>query len=546
MRKLAMLLPVLACAAVSTASASAASSELPKDPTRDRLAERLDVAAFDASEAATRIDAAAGSASYERRRGVTRRDDLTGRVPGLVITRDATLSTLRAAAPNDVREVAQGVWEIRRSLFVTRQATLTIDARQAHTVRLVSGTRGFTSIVAGAGGANEKRRVARPRERTGRLVFRGRRSRPLVVQSWDPVRREPDQNLRDGRASILARGGSRLYASDTHFKDLGFYEGRVSGVAVFSRRSTPGGGRVERCRFEGNWFGAYTYEARDMRWLENEFVGNYVYGFDPHDNSDGFVFEKNYAAGNARHGIIFSRLTDRNRIRYNLSERNGWHGIVIDDGKEGDEAIPLGPATSNEVSHNVVRDNGRVGIVVDGSHNNVVRNNRIIGGRYGIRVYGPAVDNRVERNAISGARAFGVFVDSPSSRTSLSGNQITDTTTGVRIRGTSQTSVLGNRMTSVDSHGVKIDPARDRNSQAVSVKGNRITGQGTSPIYVEAGERVDVEGNREAWDYPAVRDAARTLAWGVGPSLWMILALVVVGGGVLLTVLGRCVAMVRG
>lgn len=491
---------------------------------------------------AKRLDVAAAAAAKERRTGVFPTFDLArrihGSVPGIVVTTDATLGGLTRAAPDAVKEVEPGVFEIRRTLFVTGRATLTIDAREVREVRLVSRRAasrgsdtvdGFASIVAGAGGAGERRRPTRPLERIGRLVFRGRVGRPLVVRSWDPERHDADTNLADGRASIVARGGSTLKAVDTTFRDLGFYEGRFSGVALFSRRSTPGTGRVEHCRFEGNLFGAYTYEAQDMRWVANAFVGNNIYGFDPHDNSDGFLVEDNYVAGNGRHGIIFSRLTDRNVIRRNLVERNQWHGIVLDDGKDARRTKPLGPANHNRVSRNAVRDNGRVGILIDGSRENVVRDNLVLNGRHGIKVYGPSAQNRVERNQVAGARRSGVQIDAPSVSTSIAANDIRATRTGVRVRGTRQTRVASNRITGVDSHGIKADAAPTRRSIGVEISGNRIQGRGRSPLYVATGEGVNVGENTWNWDYPLWRKVARMVSWGLGPAFWLFLGLVIVG-----------------
>ena len=51
-----------------------------------------------------------------------------------------------------------------------------------------------------------------------------------------------------------------------------------------------------------NWFGAYTFEAQGMRFLDSTFRDNAAYGFDPHDLSNDFLVERNVAHGNGRTG----------------------------------------------------------------------------------------------------------------------------------------------------------------------------------------------------------------------------------------------------
>ncbi len=439
----------------------------------------------------------------------------------LVVTRDATLETLRRRYPRDVREPRRGVWELRRTVLVARGATLAIGAPIARELRLVSRHGAFASII--ARGAN--------------LAFHGRHGRHgrrLIVHSWDPAAHRPDRVLSDGRSVIAVRGRGRLDASDATFARLGFYRGTVSGFALWARAPAFGTGTVIRSRFAHNFNGAFTYGARDMRWIDSTFVYNRIYGLDPHTGSSDFLVEGNHAARNGRHGIIFSRSCFRNVIRGNLSEHNRRHGIVIDDGKSGNR-----PSDSNVVVDNIVRDNARVGIQIDGSAHNLIRGNRIAGSRQGIRVLGPARDNILAANSVSGARDFGVVLHPPSQGTLLVANAISATPTGVRIHGSSDVTVTRNRIVRVTSHAVKVDDAGLARVSAVVLFDNRLEGSGPSPVSISAADphAVRQRANETSWNYPIAHDVSRVLRTDVGPGLWALLAVTALGGPALFSLL---------
>lgn len=499
-----------------------------------------------------RIDAAVGRAARIQGRGIVS-VRLAG-IPAVVVSRDATLSEVHAALPGAVHHPRAGLWELDRLLVVTRGATLTIAAPRVRELRLLSrGTR-FATLVG----------------RRASLRFVGRRGWNLAVRSWDVALHAPDETLEDGRGSVSVRRGGRLDAQDTSFEDLGFYEGRVSGVAITSpRRSAPrersrrhGRSRVRafglqrrdrskraasdadstavgatatdpplrtrptgtlvRSRFMRNVFGAYSYEAYGVRWIDNQFLDNVIYGLDPHDNSDGFVVEGNLAAGNGRHGIIFSRFCDDNVIRGNRSVRNGWHGIVIDDGKKAD-----GPSNGNVIADNDVRDNAKVGISIDGSSHNLIVGNRIDHQRYGVRVFRRSFDNVVRGNRITRSTDYGVFLDGARG-TRVSRNVVTGASTGARLRDAPSSVVTDNALLAMRGHGVKVDGGDGPRDAAVLLAHNRIVGSGRSPILSDV--RMLARANRERWNYPFIHDVARAMSWFVGPGLWLLLLLAVTVG----------------
>jgi parallel beta-helix repeat protein len=424
-------------------------------------------------------------------------------IPSLVVDAKATLADLRRAAPADVRETAPGVWELGRSVWVVHGATLVIEAPQVTELRLLSRGARFATIST----------------RDANLRVIGTRSRKLVIRSWQAPSGGPDRDLRNGRGSLSVRGFGRFDAFDAAFLDLGYFEGRLSGVAVTAPRGgVRATGHFRRSDFVGNFFGAYTYEARDIPYVQNRFLRNVVYGLDPHDDSDGFVVRDNLAARNGRHGIIFSRLCDHNLVTHNVSVQNGWHGIVIDDGKLAD-----GPSNDNRVVGNTVRGNGKVGISVDGSGDNQVLHNRVDGQPIGIRVYGPALGNTVRSNSVSGAARIGIFVDAPASSNAIEENRLARTATAIGIRGAHGTVVEENSILSADGHGVSVVPSQYGTATRIAVVDNEIDGAGSSPIRVGHPQRVRSDGNRVSWRYEPAHVIARVLGWGVGPSLWLII-----------------------
>ena len=432
--------------------------------------------------------------------------------PWIIVGRDATLADARRAAHALVLRGPHGVWALRAPLFVANGATLTIAAPAVRELRLLSRARSYATIVA----------------QNANVRFVGSARRRLLVRSWNRARSRPDLNLDNGRGSVSVRGNGRLSASYAVFSYLGFTFGRVSGVAVNGTGpQLKGSGRVDHSIFSHNVFGAYTWQAIDMHWTSNRFVHNMVYGFDPHDGSNWFVVEHNYAAANGRHGIIFSRLCKHDVIADNVSARNGWHGIVIDAGRAGRVA----PSRDIHVYRNVVRNNGKVGISIDGSNDNVVRDNRVSGGLIGIRVFGrphgQATGNVITGNRIIGAREIGVLVAKPASDTRLAGDTINGSVDGIAVRGARSTFVAYSKVAAARLHAVSITDA-----SATRISGNRFSGAGPSPIKTLRDTRSVERANLVHWDYPLLHDAARLMSWFIGPGVWALLFFVVLTSGV--------------
>lgn len=220
------------------------------------------------------------------------------------------------------------------------------------------------------------------------------------------------------RSYLLGLEGSKTYAANSEFIGLG-YKG-ASGSFGISLSSTVGDNGLgvylsslprPTGWFIGNhiedlYFGFYSAEADDVVLVGNEFVGNLIYGIDPHDYSERFIIARNVAHGSEfSHGIIVSREVNDSWIAQNLSLRNSGSGIMLDRmssnntisenivfANQGD-GIAVYESDDNSVHGNVIGRNQRNGVYVRNSlevdvYNNIILNN----GRNGAEVAGVNID----------------------------------------------------------------------------------------------------------------------------------------------------------
>ncbi len=360
----------------------------------------------------------------------------------------------------------------------------TLDIRGPLDLRLASGSGRMTSIAG-----------------VGATIHVGGGG-PVSISSWDPAARAPDQTLEDGRAFVLMLTG-QMDISDATFRNLGFGTGATSGVAWKGVPEQPAGGSVSGTRFEGNFFGAYTFQSDAMRWIGNVFANNVVYGFDPHDYSNHFVVQGNEAFGNGRHGIIFSRGCSGNVITGNSSHDNAWHGIVLDDGRVREDGDPRHvaavPSNDNVIENNQVWNNGLVGIALEGGTGNVVRDNVISHGRFGIRLKDDASRNQITGNSISGSTVFGVFAVNGSDANDISGNHVAGGKGGFVFRDSPGNHMTANQVSGVRGHAVAVIG----NAGTTEITGNSLDGQGSSAIDLQRAadaSSVRASNDQSSWD----------------------------------------------
>jgi parallel beta-helix repeat protein len=336
-----------------------------------------------------------------------------------------TLSELQALLP-DAFEQGDDALLVKASIEVPEGSTLVIDSATTPTIRLLSAPEGFVTIIA----------------RKGTIDYRGTRTAPLAISSWDPATAAVDSNLGDGRAFLLTLGG-RMDSTHADLGFLGFGTGTSSGVAwrssehIDSDVIEPATGDVTDTVMHNNWFGAYTFEAQSMRWIGNTFADNEAYGFDPHDLSNDFLVQGNVAHGNGRHGFIFSRGCDRNILRDNVAYDNRGHGFMIDDGRSEDSTITMAkaarlPSDDNQLIDNRSYDNDGSGIEVEGGTGTVIRGNVLTANHVGVRLKNGA-SATVTSNEINGSSLAGVDVLTSAGKVSISDNAITGGWAGIAL-----------------------------------------------------------------------------------------------------------------
>ncbi len=233
------------------------------------------------------------------------------------------------------------------------------------------------------------------------------------VTSWDEAAGRPDTEYASFKRSYIqarsfldSAGGaqqSRMDVTDTDIGYLGFNGAEAYGMSwkvlgpVLDRVDVLGD--VTNSRFHHNYFGAYTYGAFGMRWVNNEFDNNVSYGLDPHDDSDSLLIENNRSHDNGNHGIICSQRCDNLTIRGNVSERNKGHGIMIHRS-----------VTNSVVENNTAAGNTDTGIVVFESFDNRIIGNTVTGNLRGIRLSVGSANNLIEGNTFAGNSSYGIYM----------------------------------------------------------------------------------------------------------------------------------------
>ncbi|CAM9939118.1 unnamed protein product [Scytosiphon promiscuus] len=146
-------------------------------------------------------------------------------------------------------------------------------------------------------------------------------------------------------------------------------------------------GDMTNCNIHGMWYGMYSYGHQGGVWTDNLMHDNYVYGFDPHDDSDYLTIRNNTVWNNGKHGIIASKRCDHVVIQDNKVDTSGGSGIMLhrscDDSEitgnvvygSADAAVALVETSRVLVSGNVFGDNKWGARLTVGASDNVFVDN---------------------------------------------------------------------------------------------------------------------------------------------------------------------------
>ena len=264
-----------------------------------------------------------------------------------------------------------------------------------------------------------------------------------AITSWDDAAQAPDTNpfVPDG-APTSARGRAFIRALSTQAADgtnsestmnivnsdlgyLGYYGAEAYGVSYKARgcdidhqnvcNSLNVYGKQINSRFHHNFMGTYTFDAYGMTFDNSEYDHNYMYGLDPHDDSDYLTITNNKFHDNGDHGLICSQRCNNLIITGNESYLNGippYQGPNADpDGSTQIHGIMLHRGvTDTLVANNYVHDNPTgAGIAIFDTSGVTVRDNVISNVKYGIRVSVGSSNNTFTNNKIANASAYGIY-----------------------------------------------------------------------------------------------------------------------------------------
>lgn len=422
----ALMLPaVLACGVLAGGCSRAADAPfVPKDVAAPA---HLDPARPCLQPAPGTAQPTAGTAGTARPAPVAVRAALRAGVITLSAGEDVTLSALSAAvrSPAVLRELGPGEWWLGADLVILPGASLRIAAPETRWLKLRSEAGKFVSVKALGGG----------------LAIEG-----SCVSSWDTAAGRADTENTDGRAFLLARGKGEMTVDHAQIRYLGY--GAVESYGL-SWRELGTRGSLVGSSVSNLYYGVYSYQVDGLVIRGNEVYDNVLYGIDPHTGSRRLVIEANVVHDNGKHGIILAEECVDSVIRGNVVYRNGHHGIVLyqrsDRNTVEDNETFLNAAQGinvNESSDNVVRGNrayrnGESGIGVgETGQRNAVEDNQVRANQQdGVRLVSEAAHTAVRRNVIGDNVRYGIYVDGDGGF-EVAANTIFGSRVGVLLKGT--------------------------------------------------------------------------------------------------------------
>jgi parallel beta-helix repeat protein len=335
------------------------------------------------------------------------------------------LPALAPRSGGNLRDVGDGVWELRADISIVPGASLRIAAPEVKWLRLISENGKIAAVKASGGG----------------LDVVG-----SCITTWDPRANTADTNLDDGRGYLLARDGARMDIDHAELRFLG--NGTVESYGI-SWRTEGTTGKMTNSVSSHNYFGLYSYEVGGLVVSNSEFHDNKLYGIDPHTGSHNMTIEGNVAHDNGKHGIILAEDCTDSVIRNNVVYRNAHHGIVLylrsdrntiegnDSFANAAQGINVNESNDSTIRNNRVYDNNEAGISVTQTSRNIgVENNQVRGNKQdGVRIVSESSGTKVSGNTIGENGRYGVYVDIDGDDLDISDNLIFANRSGILLKG---------------------------------------------------------------------------------------------------------------
>ena len=358
-------------------------------------------------------------------RGVVNLGALTGRFADLV-TRDGDVVTIKAP------------------IHVGPDATLVIAGADAGSYHLSADDGAFIS-------------------NAGRLFVVDTQVTGWKVSANAPALHASKTYSHNFRPFIVSWSGSTLNVAGSHLTALGYHAPKSFGLSITAGPSPilkehgdlpEPSGTIADNTFDNFEYGFYSYEARDVRLVGNEYRDSVIYAVDPHDRSHGLVIAYNTTYRTKhKHGIIVSREVDKSFIVGNVSFDNVGSGFMLDRDSVGNviyantafanrqDGVSLFESACNLVLSNLLYRNDRAGIKVRNSwdvgiYHNVLTENRMGG------IDGYIAD--LEHSPGSTGRDFELDPYYPVTTLAAGWNRIERSGAGISLAGVSGATLIGN------------------------------------------------------------------------------------------------------
>jgi hypothetical protein len=430
----------------------------------------------------------------------------TGSGYTLVLTQQTTpyqVADLLRLAPQTFTRAADGSYLLAENIYLSTGAKLKLGNPGGLTIRMMSNSNGFVSIVSFG----------------GELVLEGSQQAPTTITSWDPRTGKPDTDVDDGRAYVRAIGG-QFTMSYSNIQHLGFWSGRTGGLSLTGTQrpdtgqvdgpghltkdqrhqkkaerldgparseqppqaggvvaqpsgplETPQGSSydvpgqsyvsvtITQSVLSGNAFGLFISSAQGITITDTTVDNSLEDGLVMHRGASQAVIERVVAKGNGGDGFVVSRATTQVRVSGSVSERNGRNGFTLSGAP-----LATGPSASgesvasygsNSVSNSAVRNNGRYGIEVLGGLDVGIQNNHIDGSDMGIVARQGGRNVAITGNQLRGQKRHGIAVRDMVTDSAVTGNVINGADTAIYVRN-SVAEVRGNMIQAARRHGVTL------------------------------------------------------------------------------------------
>lgn len=275
---------------------------------------------------------------------------------------------------------------LRRALLIGPKATLIIDGSEVDELRMSQQNSGIIVNV-------------------GALHITHTR-----LTGWDEEQQKPayaNYAERKKFCPFLASwSGSHTYLGGNIITALGYQNHKSYGISfssgpkkmqmnVLHEPPWPDGIITDNS-FDNLYYGFYSYEAKDVALVGNEYRNNIVYGIDPHDRSHHLTIAYNTAYGShKKHGIIISREVDDSAYIGNMSFDNRGSGFMIDRDSQrtkvlantafgnGQDGLTIFESDCGEIIQNHFFNNARMGIRLRNSTGVTLTGNRLVANKQG-------------------------------------------------------------------------------------------------------------------------------------------------------------------